>query len=134
MKLTITGAPRTKKTSNRIFRVKGRPVVMPSKAWTQWVETARIVDMDDTDIGRLDTVMIGYPIPRGIDVNCAAVFYRDARRGDAVGYYQGLADLLEKREVVANDAQIVSWNGSRLDVDRTNPRTEIVLEPVGVIE
>jgi hypothetical protein len=58
------------------------------------------------------------------------LFYRDAERGDAVGYYQGLADLLEKRGVVANDRLIMSWDGSRLLKDSANPRVELTLEEV----
>jgi Holliday junction resolvase RusA-like endonuclease len=61
-------------------------------------------------------------------VRCAAVFYRDADRGDAVGYYQGLADLLEKRGVLANDKQIADWNGSELRKDAQRPRVELTLE------
>src|SRR3990167_9800113 len=50
-------------------------------------------------------------------VNCRALFYRDANRGDFIGYAQGLADLLEKRGVLTNDVCLVSWDGSRLLVD-----------------
>ena len=76
-----------------------------------------------------------YPSPVGTDapLNCRALFYRDARRGDAVGYYQGLADLLEKRGVIENDAQLTQWDGSRLLLDRENPRVEIELTEVGSI-
>ena len=59
--------------------------------------------------------------------NCRALFYRDAARGDAVGYYQGLADLLEKRGVISNDKWLVSWDGSRLEIDKENPRVEVTL-------
>jgi hypothetical protein len=62
--------------------------------------------------------------------NCAAIFYRDANRGDAVGYYQGLADVLEKAQVITNDKFITQWDGSRLLVDRENPRVELVLTEV----
>ena len=65
------------------------------------------------------------PIAR--PVNCAALFYRDALRGDAVGFYQGLADVLEKAGIVENDKFIVSWDGSRLRKDAARPRVELVL-------
>lgn len=55
---------------------------------------------------------------------------RDADRGDLVGYLQGLADLLEKRGVVANDKWIQSWDGSRLAKDKANPRVELTLTPL----
>ena len=132
MKLIISNAPRTKKNHGHVVRVRGRQFHMPSKAWQKWCDDAKITIPD-------------YRMPHwgwngiGPDVllpdqalNCAAVFYRDARRGDAVGYYQGLADLLEKRHIVTNDSQIVSWNGSRMELDSANPRTEIELSEVGV--
>ncbi len=114
--LTISGPPRTKKTSNRLVSVgkkgKKRSVVLPSKAWETWCKTATIAPM-------VAAVMD--------NVSCRAVFYRDAERGDAVGYYQGLADLLEKRGVIVNDAQIRDWDGSRLLKDAANPRVEVTL-------
>jgi Holliday junction resolvase RusA-like endonuclease len=111
----IYGAPRTKKTSNRLVRAGKRAVVLPSKAWATWVQEAKIRGLSAR-------------LPLTAALNCRAVFYRDADRGDAVGYYQGLADLLEKRRVIANDKQIVSWDGSRLLKDATNPRVEVTLE------
>ena len=65
--------------------------------------------------------------PIAASVSCSAIFYRDADRGDLVGYMQGLADLLEKRGILKNDRQIVSWDGSRLALDRDNPRVEVLL-------
>ena len=109
IRLTVTGAPRTKKNSGRIDTRRGYPIIFPSKAWEKWLKTAVIVS------GSPDSPLsfhseIAYP------VNCRAIFYRDRRIGDAVGYYQGLADLLEKRGVVKDDKWIVSWDGSRLEV------------------
>jgi hypothetical protein len=121
----ILGAPRTKKTSNRVVRLRGkkagRPLVLPSQAWVTWCRCARIWNEDDWIVGAN---------PGTGAVNCRAIFYRDANRGDAVGYYQGLADLLQKRGIVADDKLIVSWDGSRLAVDRKRPRVEITLTEV----
>lgn len=118
--LVVHGAPRTKKTHNAVVRAGKRTVVLPSKQWREWVKTAGIGGWN----ARGHRV-ISEP------VNCRAIFYRDADRGDAVGYYQGLADLLEKRGIVANDKWIRSWDGSRLEVDRERPRVEITLERIG---
>ena len=60
-------------------------------------------------------------------LNCAAIFYRDALRGDAVGYYQALADALESAGIVANDKWIVQWDGSRLRKDAKRSRIEVTL-------
>jgi len=119
IQFTVFGAPRTKKNSNRLVKAGKMRRILPSKAWTQWVETARTV--------RDGHWMVAVP---ETTYNIRAIFYRDALRGDAVGYYQGLADLLEKRGILSDDKWLVSWDGSRLAIDRENPRVEITLEPV----
>lgn len=127
--LTIPGAPRTKKTHNRIILVKSRGrkarrVVMPSEVWEAWAE--RVLPLIAQQTRRSP---IACPLPDRA-YNCAAIFYRDANRGDAVGYYQGLADVLEKAKVVSNDKWITQWDGSRLLIDRDNPRVELVITEV----
>lgn len=126
--LTVTGAPRTKKTSNRLVKVGRFRKVLPSKAWEHWVKHARVQGtMDATDMTWHYTERM---LPLAVPLHITAIFYRDARRGDLVGYMQGLADLLEKRGVIANDRQLVNWDGTRLDLDRDNPRTEVTLTEV----
>lgn len=129
IRLLITGAPRTKKTSNQLVQVgkagEKRVIVMPSRAWKQWVAQAYITN--NVSDPNYVWPLTGRQLPER-EYNCRAHFYRDANRGDAVGYYQGLADLLEKRGVLVDDKCIVSWDGSRLFVDRENPRTEVILE------
>lgn len=119
IRLVIFGAPRTKKTSNQLARAGMRHVVLPSAAWRRWAHTAPVKRPSG----------VAFPLPCQ-PYNCAAVFYRDANRGDAVGYYQGLGDLLESRDIIRNDKYIAQWDGSRLMVDRENPRVELVLTPV----
>lgn len=63
-------------------------------------------------------------------VKVCAMVYRDANRGDLIGYLQAIADALETAGVVENDRLIVSWDGSRMLVDRANPRVEIELVAV----
>jgi hypothetical protein len=58
-----------------------------------------------------------------------ARFYREKRLGDWMGYTQGLADFLEQRGILANDSLISHWDGSRLDLDRRNPRVELTITP-----
>ena len=120
MKLVIDGAPRTKKNSRKHIRRAGKIVPIPSDAWRFWLNTARVFISSRE--------RRPFPLFPDEALNCRAVFFRDARRGDAVGYYQGLADLLEKLQIVANDAQIVTWDGSRMALDRENPRVELELE------
>ncbi len=61
------------------------------------------------------------------EVNCSALIYRDRNSGDAVGYYQAIADCLEHLGIVVNDRLIVSWDGTRLLKDTVNPRVEVTL-------
>lgn len=117
--LLIPGAPRTKKNHGQIIRVKGNPRIMPSPQWRKWRDQA-FYPLRQQWI-KMKQNPIAYP------ANCAAVFYRDRLSGDAVGYYQGLADLLEEVGVVENDKWITSWNGSRLEKDNKQPRVEVTL-------
>lgn len=118
--MTLYGTPRTKKNSGRMAIGRdGKPHVFPSKYWTRWVKTVQ------ANHGKKSAVTLP-----DVPYNCAAVFYRDANRGDANGYYQGLADLLETWGLLSDDKYIVSWDGSRLAVDRDRPRVEFTLTPV----
>lgn len=115
--MVIVGAPRTKKNSSSIVRAggKGRMRIIPSEAYRRW-ESVAVPQMRIYWSGRKP---INWP------VNVRAVFYRDANRGDAVGYYQALADALEKAGVVVNDKWIWSWDGSRMEKDSDRPRVEV---------
>lgn len=116
LSFTIPGAPRTKKNHGRIVRAGGRPRMLPSVQFEEWNQVAQIHML------RLQPrETIQQP------VNCRALIYRDANRGDAVGYYQALADALEDARIVHDDVLIVSWDGSRLLKDAANPRIEITL-------
>jgi hypothetical protein len=126
LEIVIPGIPRTKKNSGRIVRRGSSPIILPSAAWESWCKA--VAPLLRGCIFRNRTAAIAAP------VNCRALFYRDANRGDAVGFYQGLADLLEHGGVVANDKWIVSWDGSRLLKDAENPRVELRLTPIGLME
>lgn len=139
----IHGIPRTKKTSGQGVvlppKIKGgkyRAVMFPAADWRIWVKEARIM------IDGLSFVNVKKSIPRlvplageprlwtplSVPMNCAAVFYLGNRQhGDTLGYLQGLADLLQEREVVANDRHIITWDGSRVVHNGTTPRVEVTL-------
>ena len=121
--LTISGPPRTKKTSNVMALAGGRRIVLPSAAWRKWVKSAEIT----TNHEAIGALYANGPIL--CPVSCRALFYRDARRGDLVGFMQGLADLLEQRQILENDRLIESWVGTRLLLDRARPRVEVVIAP-----
>ena len=115
---TILGAPRTKKTSNRIVTRKrdGRQFVIPSSANESWTKTAVLQLRSQRKVPPLD-----------VPVNLAATVYREKNLGDLIGYLQAIADALETAEVVTNDRLIVGFDGSRMAKDAANPRVEIAL-------
>lgn len=126
--LYVPGAPRTKKSHNRVIYVGPRcgackrgahPKVMPSEAWTAWKDAA--VPGLRATLAAAGVGSITWP------VNCQALFFRDADRGDSQGLYQGLADVLQEGGVLADDKWIKSWDGSRLLLDRQDPHTLVVL-------
>lgn len=120
VELVVFAAPRTKKNSGGVLTRGGKKFHVPSPAYLVF-EAEVVAAAARLQLGQL---------PEGA-YNVRATFYRDARRGDAVGYYQALADALQRAGVVANDAQLVAWDGSRLALDRLRPRVEVTVEPLG---
>lgn len=118
MKLTILGAPRTKKNHGIITNRGANPRILPSPQFSAWNRIAQMqLAKQRTAANSWVTIMT--------PVNVSAAFYREKLTGDAVGYYQALADALEEGRIVENDALIVSWDGSRLLKDAKNPRVEV---------
>ena len=131
--LTIFGRPTTKKTKNQVAIVRGRPRVFPSKKWREWAHGARV---------EIYTKVPTFPLAQPL--TCRAIFWRERNAGDAVGYYQALADFLEtclvcrRRQcgcpdnspgirLLADDKWIERWDGSRLMKDKDNPRIDVYL-------
>ncbi len=114
MKFTIELPPRTKKNSQRIVTVKGRPIIIPSKAYKDYERDCMpFMPMVDT---------IDYP------VNVKAVFYMPTRRRcDMTNLMQSLADILVHYGVLEDDNYkiIASWDGSRVRYCKESPRTEV---------
>lgn len=111
--------PRTKKNHGQIVTVNGRQIMLPSPEYMQWeAGCSRAAIYDRT------APAITYP------VNCTALIYRDRAAGDAVGFYQAIADTLEKLGIVQNDKHIISWDGTRLLKDAENPRVEVILTAI----
>jgi Holliday junction resolvase RusA-like endonuclease len=124
--LTIPGPPRTKKNGGTIKMCGRIRKKIPSEAWMRWRDASIFEIRKQFAAARI--APIDFPI------NCAALFYRDAACGDACGFYQGLADLLEEAGVVADDKWITQWDGARLLKDSKWPRVELEITnttPVG---
>lgn len=116
-RFTLPGAPRTKKTSNRVLKMGTRNVVMPSKAWITW----------RNDLRRYAATKPALTLAIARPTNCAVVFYRDAERGDMAGYIAGVADVLEELGIVVNDKHLTQFDGCRLAKDPENPRVLVTL-------
>lgn len=115
VRLILEGAPRTKKNSPDIIRVRGRRMVIPSSAFRAY-EEACLWQLRSWRRPPID----GW-------VGCAAIFYRDRDVGDLNNFTSALADILEKAGVLVNDRLIRSWDGSRLEKDAARPRVELLL-------
>lgn len=115
--MTIYGNPKTKKNSSQIIvnRNTGRPMLIPSKAYKQY----------EKDCGmqlKGKGMKIDYP------VNLKATYYRkDRRKVDLSNLHEALQDILVKYGVLADDnfTIVVSHDGSRVEIDKENPRTEV---------
>ncbi len=121
--LVISGPPRTKKNSGSVIKRGGRKFHIASDAYREWDAAAQ----QQLAVFRAST---DWKLPLLCDVNCAALFFRHALVGDAVGFYQALADILQNGGIVKNDKQIVQWDGSRMLKDAANPRVIVRLEPM----
>lgn len=118
---TITGPPRTKKNSG-VLDLRGRkPKKLPSKAYQEWNASAQL------QLAKVRSESPAWSFPFQKQINVQAVFYRHADVGDAVGFYQALADTLQEARIVVNDGLIVSWDYSRLKKDSKAPRIEVTI-------
>jgi hypothetical protein len=136
--LVLPVIPRTKKNHRQHIKRRtkaGKLITVPIPAAAYKETEAGIVRWAQTTIatGALDRtgkLLRAGKLYLAQPLNCTAIFYRDANRGDAVGYYQGLADALEKAGIVADDKWIVQWDGSRLAKDADWPRIDVVLTAI----
>ena len=120
MTLTIPLTPVTKKNSQRIIVAGGRPRIIPSAKYKQY----------EKDVGAF-MPFVSEPIKT--PVNVRAVFYMPTRRRvDLVNLQEALLDVLTLYGVIEDDnAQIVaSMDGSRVEHDKANPRTEVYIEDI----
>lgn len=125
MHFTIPVEPITKKNHQRIVNIpigkgKTRPAILPSKQYSEYEKKCQeyIPDWGIT-----------------YTVNIAATFYmRTRRRVDLVNLEEALCDVLVKYGCLEDDNSniIVSMDGSRVEYDKINPRTEVVIERVEV--
>lgn len=119
--LLIPICPRTKKNHSQVITVGGRPRVIPSKQYTQFAK----------DCGyyiNCKNLNIDYP------VNIKCVYFMDThRRVDLLNLLGATMDILVEYGVIQDDNSkiAVSHDGSRVEYDKANPRTEITITSIG---
>lgn len=119
---TIPLNPKTKKNSQRIVinRKTNRPMVMQNEAYKEYEKNCGwFLKIPDK------------PIDTPVNIRC--VFYRENNiRCDLTNLLEAIDDILMKYGVIADDnfKILVSHDGSRVYVDKNNPRTEITIETV----
>ena len=120
IEMVIPIAPRTKKNSQRIVLVKGRPIIMPSKLYKDY----------EKDCGKYITKPLS---PINIPVNVKVLYYMPTRRRvDLVNLLEATDDILVHYKVLEDDNSniIVSHDGSRVYYDKENPRCHIFIDEV----
>ena len=118
LKFTIPLPPISKKNSQQIFRPNGmnRPIIVPSKKYKEYEKDAL------------------YFIPKNIyinwPVNVKCLFFMPTKRKcDLTNLLEAVDDIMIKAGLLADDNYkiIESHDGSRVFVDRENPRTEVYI-------
>jgi Holliday junction resolvase RusA-like endonuclease len=118
---SIGGEVRTKKNSQILSTRGPRPITIASKAYRAWNKSAQMYLM----VFRTKCLV---PLPLKMPVNCRALFYQTQDVADANNLYAALADALQEGRIIENDKQIRSWDGSRMFIDKQNPRCDVFLE------
>jgi hypothetical protein len=140
IRFTIPGAPTTKKNRAQIIPSESGQgaILVPNEKYRQWrrraIKWKQVILTTARDAG--------YTPPIEAHLSCRALFYRPMETtGDFDGYIAGLGDFLEPEWVdpvkdtitrpgvglIENDRQIRDWDGTRLLIDRENPRIEVEL-------
>lgn len=118
--------PRTKKNSQTIHYKRKR--VRYTVREVPFIAQSDIYKQYEKDAGWF---LRPLKSPINIPVNVRCIFYRDsARRCDLTNLLEAVDDILVKYKVLADDnfKIIAGHDGSRVYIDRDNPRTEIYIE------
>ena len=119
IKFVIGVAPKTKKKSQQIIRIKGKPRIIPSKLYKKYEKDSAPF------IPNIET--INYPI------NLKCIYYMPTRRKvDLNNLLEATTDMLVHYKVLEDDNSkiVVSHDGSRVRYDKNIPRTEIFIDRI----
>ena len=123
LKLVLYGTPVTKKNSERIWinQKTNKPFIAPSKAYKAY----------EKDCGK--QIAAAYKQHIDVPINLKCVYYMpNKRKVDLCNLLGATCDILVKFGVIADDnsAIVKRHDGSRVLVDKANPRVEIEIEEV----
>lgn len=119
LELTIEGVPRSKKNSQQIIRVGGKPRLIQSKAYREYEKDA---------VAQIEAMHKAWHID--FPCNVKVIFYRPTRvRCDLTNLLEAIDDVLVKAGVIEDDNWkiIVAHDGSRIRFDSERPRTEVTI-------
>lgn len=122
---TVPGVVRVKKNSLRRIRRGDRTLTVSSEAHQAWENTA-VLHLQSQSHQQQPTKAWGL-------LNLCAMIYLDREPGltNLDNLIASVMDALQKAKVVADDCLIRGFDGSRIRLDRKNPRVEIVLTQLG---
>lgn len=116
MEIIIPIEPVTKKNHSQVVMIKGRPIVLPSKPYQEYEKKCKQY------MPNIET--INYPI------NLECHFYKGThRKCDITNLLQAVCDILVKYKVIGDDnySIVASVDGTIVNYDKENPRTEIYI-------
>lgn len=129
---TLVGNTPSKKNSKRVYAVKGRsyPVVLPSAIYTKWhkINMKRLPDCISYPGKGENDKILSFPLPSKVRISVK--FYRDSlRRWDYSNALESVQDILVDAGILTDDsAEELCIGAITHDIDRENPRAEVVLE------
>ena len=119
-KYLVSGNPYVKKSNQRVQMRGRRPVKINTPRYNEWRHSA----LWQLKTQQKPSEPIDYPI------NLQCVFYKSTQgRVDLSALYEGIQDVLVEVGVLADDnfKIVAGHDGSRVYVDRENPRMEITI-------
>lgn len=123
MKIIIPGNPITKKNSQRIVLIGGKPRILPSKNFKEYEARAALF-----------MPKMKLPIIEAVNVKC--LYYMEThRRVDLCNLMEATHDILVRYGILEDDNSLIVWavDGSRVLYDKEHPRVEIEITPIGEV-
>ena len=122
-KFIIPVKPRTKKNHSQLVTLKtGRQILLPSKTYAEFEKAVKKWYKEAPD--NIQHIYVDYPI------NLKCLFYKEKNyKSDLAGYLQAIQDVLVEVGMLEDDNHYIveSTDGSRVYLDRENPRIEVTI-------